>query len=146
MDKAALHNAPSLETSKAPERASWLIGKTSVSIKPAGGTVVHKAGVKDGIDLKNQPPGATAVEHSHIDGSTPGVSSDGFVSPGDAQPLIHGLINYVVSKGRVAKYEIVKGRIQITVLKGRFTSHERNYLLKSINRQQNAVDEMRPSE
>jgi hypothetical protein len=107
---------------------------------------IIQSSAKDGINLKNLPTGTRAVEHSHIDGQIHGVSSDGFISPGDAQPLGHGVINYAVSERQVAKYEIVNGRIQVTAIKGSFTSREANKLEQSVNAQQQAVDSMRPAE
>ena len=144
-DSAAVENKSMVETSEKPERAVALIGTTDVTVLPVIGEVIQTTG-KDGINLKNLPPGTSAVEHSHIDGKTVGVSSEGFVSPGDAQPLGHGVINYAVSERRVAKYEIVGGRIQVTAIEGRFTSPESTKLEQSINAQQPAIDAVRPSE
>jgi len=60
--------------------------------------------------------------------------------------LGHGIINYAVSERRVAKYEIVDGRIQITAIKGSFTSREANTLEQSVSAQQPTVDAVRPVE
>jgi len=144
-DSAAIASKSMVETAEKPERAVALIGTTDVTVLPVVGEVIQTTG-KDGINLKNLPPGTGAIEHSHIDGKTVGVSSEGFVSPGDAQPLGHGVINYAVSERRVAKYEIVGGRIQVTAIEGRFTSPESTKLEQSINAQQPAIDAVRPSE
>ncbi|EIL88203.1 RHS repeat-associated core domain-containing protein [Rhodanobacter spathiphylli] len=144
-DTAALKNRSKVETSQKPEKVVALIGTKNVTAQPVAGKIVHTT-AKDGVDLTNLPPGTTAVEHSHIDGKTPGVSSDGFVSPGDAQPLGHGIINYAVSNRRVIKYEIVGGRIQVTAIKGSLTAHEANGLERSINQQQSAINTLRPAQ
>ena len=144
-DSAAVANKGMVETSEKPERVVALIGTTNVTVQPVIGQIIQTT-AKDGVNLTNLPPGTSAVEHSHIDGKTAGISSDGFISPGDAQPLGHGVINYAVSERRVAKYEIVGGRIQVSAIEGKFTSRESNKLEQSINAQQPAIDAVRPSE
>ncbi|HWX65435.1 MAG TPA: RHS repeat-associated core domain-containing protein [Rhodanobacter sp.] len=144
-DTAAVENRSKVETSEKPEKVLALIGTTNVTAQPVSGQIIQTT-AKDGVNLDNLPPGTTAVEHSHIDGKTQSVSSDGFSSPGDAQPLGHGIINYAVSERRVAKYEVVGGRIQVTALKGSFTSREAHALEQSVNAQQPAINSLRPTE
>ncbi|PTR35125.1 RHS repeat-associated protein [Luteibacter sp. OK325] len=69
-----------------------------------------------------------------------GVSSDGLISPGDAQPLGHGIINYAVNDRRIEKYEVVDGRSQITMVKGSMTEREATALERSANAQQPAIN------
>ncbi|MGF6492185.1 RHS repeat-associated protein [Luteibacter sp. 621] len=143
MDQAAIDNRAAVETSTKPEKAQVFVGRDDVTVKAIAGVVVQTMG-KDGLNLSHLPDGASAVEHSHIDGKLVGVSSHGLESPGDAQPLGHGIINYAVSERRVVKYEVVEGRIQITALKGSITKPEITALTQSINLQQTALDQQRP--
>lgn len=143
-DKAALSNWGKVKTDYKPERAVALVGTTEVTVQEVKGEVVQ-TNTKDGLNLKDLPAGTTAVEHSHIDGKVKDVSSDGFKSPGDAKALGQGIINYAVSERRVAKYEIVGGRIQVTAIQGRFTSPEATALEQSVNAQQPEVDQQRPA-
>ncbi len=85
------------------------------------------------------PTDAVAVIHGHIDGQ-----SHGLVSPGDAGTLTQGLPNGVVSEGRVGVTEIVNGRLQFRMLKGRMTKDESRGLQRSLNRQQRRPEFMRP--
>ncbi|MBP1475220.1 RHS repeat-associated core domain-containing protein [Frateuria sp. MAH-13] len=141
---AASDNMAKVETRVRPEKVLALVGTSDVTVQAISGKQIYIPGKKDGVSVTNMPSGS-AILHSHIDGKTPGRSSDGFVSPGDAiHTLRNGVVNFVVSERRLAVYQIVDGRIQINVLKGAFTGREANLLEKSINAQQPYVDAARP--
>jgi len=77
------------------------------------------------------PKGTQAVIHGHID------TTMALYSPGDSKPVLEsGLPNGVVSKGRVAVYELVGGQLQIRMLKGSMSARESGVLQNQINKDQ----------
>ncbi|WP_448097664.1 RHS repeat-associated core domain-containing protein [Luteibacter yeojuensis] len=146
MDKVVLAGKEMVRTTARPEKVATVTGSGDDAVmQPATGEVVRTTKT-DGVilDVSKLPPGTTAVAHGHVEGNTPGLSSKGIISPGDAQPLGQGFINYVVNGDRVGKYEIVDGRIQVSLLEGAMSRDEYRGLEKSINAQQAALDAQRP--
>jgi len=88
------------------------------------------------------PPNAESAIHGHI----PGVS-DGLIDAapnrsryGDTQALTKGLTNYVVLGGRVGVYELVAGRLQFRMVRGRLSNHERTQIQEHLNARQPRFD------
>jgi len=77
------------------------------------------------------PSDADATIHGHPD------SEANMDSPGDAAPALElGIPNFTVSKGRVGVTELVNGKIQFRMVRGKMTRKDSRALQKNLNKQQ----------
>lgn len=132
VEKVAVASKDDVRTSTRPEQGGYLIKDSET-----GAVTLVKSGIPsrdnthDRLDLGPKPEGAVGVLHSHVDGISKGLQSDG-----DSQALKLGLPNAVESLGRVGVWEMMAGRLQVRMLDGKMTRTEHDELQKDLDNQQ----------